>query len=246
MNILYPVVAMFLLASVCAFRQAYLRIRETLVGAIRACFLLLYRHAVERLVHYRHLAAVFEAPVRYVPLALLLPVIALPALASEPAVASLGWLSGCWADENGESGSGEHWLAPAGGSMLGISRTVRGGRTVGFEFLRIGVADDGNIVLVAAPSGQQETIFGLSSLSEDSVTFENAGHDFPQRVIYRLLAGGRLVGRIEGTVNGESRHIEFPMIRAECDEHFGGTNRVGKGGTDYGPEVVHIEQRESQ
>ena len=49
-----------------------------------------------------------------------------PALA-QPAdpLAPVAWISGCWIAEGKEHGSGEMWLAPAGGTMLGVSRTVR-------------------------------------------------------------------------------------------------------------------------
>lgn len=145
---------------------------------------------------------------------------AAPMTASGADVAELSWLSGCWAAVDGEPGSGEYWLMPAGGSMLGINRTVRNG-TVAFEFLRIAEAEDGDLVLTASPSGQESTDFSLHCLSENQVTFENARHDFPQRVTYRLLPDGVLLGSIEGTTAAGSREVEFPMRRADCDGHFG-------------------------
>ena len=58
---------------------------------------------------------------------------ALPVLAANPGVESLRWLAGCWSRTDAEAGSGEQWTAPAGGTMLGVSRTVRDGRTVEYE-----------------------------------------------------------------------------------------------------------------
>ncbi|MCB1009826.1 MAG: hypothetical protein KDB94_13155, partial [Acidobacteria bacterium] len=53
-----------------------------------------------------------------------------PELAPPPArVEALAWLAGCWAPDGGESGSVEQWTAPAGGTMLGLSRTIRNGTT---------------------------------------------------------------------------------------------------------------------
>jgi hypothetical protein len=46
--------------------------------------------------------------------------------------------------------------------------------------------------------------------------FENAAHDFPQRVLYRREAADRLVARIEGLRNGQPRGIDFPMQRMAC------------------------------
>lgn len=142
--------------------------------------------------------------------------LALPSHAGEDLVSGLKWMSGCWANMEGEAGTGEQWTAPAGRSMLGMSRTVRGGVMVAFEFLRITQGGDGKVVLVASPSGQQPATFALQSLSRHEVVFENPDHDFPQRVIYRRMSGTRLTGRVEGIVDGALRSIDFPMKKADC------------------------------
>src|SRR5690606_1322061 len=122
-------------------------------------------------------------------------------------VAALSWLAGCWAAERGEAGSGEHWMPPAGGTMLGVARTVRNGATVGHEFLQIREEADGNVVYVALPSGQAETTFVMTASAPDSVTFENPRHDFPQRITYRLLSADRLAVRIEGVRDATPRQV---------------------------------------
>ncbi len=136
--------------------------------------------------------------------------------AAETGLATLQWMAGCWANNEDESGSGEQWMAPAGRSMLGLSRTIRGGSTVAYEFLRIVEDEDGRITYIASPAGQSTTTFSLLSISDSEVVFENPAHDFPQRVIYRKLPDGGLLGRIEGTINGAERHVDFPMQKAHC------------------------------
>jgi hypothetical protein len=131
-------------------------------------------------------------------------------------IGELHWLAGCWVSDGGESGSGELWTIPAGGSMLGVNRTVRGGRTTAFEFMRITETEHGELLFIASPSGQETTVFVLLSIADDEVVFENPDHDFPQRVIYRRESPGRLLGRIEGEINGEERSIGFPMTRTDC------------------------------
>jgi hypothetical protein len=37
-------------------------------------------------------------------------------------------------------------------------------------------------------------ILGAGGMSENDVVFENKEHDFPQRIIYRLVASGKLLG----------------------------------------------------
>lgn len=129
----------------------------------------------------------------------------------------LSWLAGCWAAEKGEAGSVEHWLPLAGGTMLGIGRTVRNGRTVEHEFMQIRLDAEGRPVFIAQPSRQKEATFVATSIGERAVTFENPAHDFPQRVIYRAVGDSGLAARIEGTRNGASRGIDFPMQRIACE-----------------------------
>jgi hypothetical protein len=143
------------------------------------------------------------------------------AVAAEADITSLAWLAGCWQAEKGEVGSGEHWLPPAGGTMFGVSRTVKNGKTVEFEFVQLRVNAEGKLAFIALPSGQKETTFVASLVGKDSVTFENPQHDFPQKVIYRLQPDGRLVARIEGTRGGTLRGVDFPMKRVACDALVG-------------------------
>jgi hypothetical protein len=131
-------------------------------------------------------------------------------------VDQLAWLAGCWASERGEAGSGEQWMAPAGGTMFGVGRTVRGARTVEHEFMQIRTGADGKLVFIALPSGQRETSFPLASIGEREVVFENPQHDFPTRVSYRLQADDRLVARIEGQRDGKPRGIDVSFKRIAC------------------------------
>jgi hypothetical protein len=125
---------------------------------------------------------------------------------------SLVWLSGCWAQPRPDGLVEEQWMAPRGGSMLGMSRTVIGGKTTEYEFIRIAVVD-GALAYVARPSGQAEAVFPLKSIADGVVVFENLAHDFPQRIIYRRTAAAGVTARIEGTVKGEARGRDFPYRR---------------------------------
>ena len=130
--------------------------------------------------------------------------------------APVAWLAGCWEPQGREAGSTEQWMPPAGGLMLGMARTLRQGRVVEFEFMQIRAEADGQLVYVAQPQGRPPTDFRLVRQGEAEAVFENPTHDFPQRVIYRRESAQRLVARIEGSVQGKARGIDFPMTRAAC------------------------------
>lgn len=150
----------------------------------------------------------------------LLVVPALATTAGTTSIDELKWLAGCWATDNAETGTGEQWMQPAGGSMNGMARVVRSGQESSFEFMRITESDDGGLVFTAMPSGQSAADFTLIDIGPHKVVFENANHDFPQRVIYLLEDNNRLIGRIEGVIDGDQRSIDFPMTRIACDLPF--------------------------
>ena len=100
--------------------------------------------------------------------------------------------------------------------MLGTGQTMKDGKTVEFEFMRIH-EEKGETFFTAKPSGQPEASFKLISYKDGKVVFENPQHDFPQRVIYGKQPDGSLLARIEGEMNGQKRGIEFPFQRTKCE-----------------------------
>jgi hypothetical protein len=123
-----------------------------------------------------------------------------------------GWLAGCWSREAGGRLVEEHWMKPAGGTMIGMSRTVASGRTTAHEFLRL-VEQDGTLAYIAQPSRQKEATFVLTSIAPGDLVFENPAHDFPQRILYKRQPDGSVKARIEGKMNGQERGIDFPMAK---------------------------------
>ena len=99
---------------------------------------------------------------------------------------ALAWLAGNWRGTRGKASIEERWSEPAGGAMLGTSRTVSGGRMTAFEFLRV-VEKDGRLLYVAQPNGKTATEFTLVELEESRAVFENPFHDHPQRISYERV-----------------------------------------------------------
>jgi hypothetical protein len=133
--------------------------------------------------------------------------------APRPTLAQFAWLAGSWSFTAKGRFVTEQWMPPAGGTMLGMSRTVAGGRTVAHEFIVLREEANGDIVYEAHPSGQAAAEFTLVRWSATEAVFENLAHDFPQRIIYTLADAHTLNAAIEGTRNGELRRVEFPYQR---------------------------------
>ena len=108
----------------------------------------------------------------------------------------------------------EHWTSPSGGALVGLHKDVKGGRMVSFEFLRIEATKEGGVVYLASPAGAPVTSFRMVTLEDRRVVFENKEHDFPQRILYWLDAGGALHARIEGRQGGKDLHEEWVWAKA--------------------------------
>jgi hypothetical protein len=145
--------------------------------------------------------------------ALLITLMLTPTLSSEP-LDHLAFLSGCWALQSGTVAVEEQWNRPAGGLMLGTSRTLRAGRAVFHEFIRI--EQKGNDVFYTPRVGSAPPVsFRAVKLTAEEAVFENLEHDFPQRIIYRK-GDGSLPARIEGSVGGALKGQDFLYRRVAC------------------------------
>ncbi len=129
-----------------------------------------------------------------------------------PTISDLSWLAGDWQTApGGRAQIEEHWTQPAGGSMLGMSRTVLGVRTLEFEYLRLEKRSNG-IYYVAHPKGRcPGTEFKLTSVTTTEAVFENPAHDFPKRIIYKRTAAG-LVAKIDAGEGTKGQSFSYvPM-----------------------------------
>lgn len=120
--------------------------------------------------------------------------------AESTAMPDLRWISGHWCLDAGGEHIEEYWLPAAGDLLLGVGRTVKGGKTATFEFFRI-QSNDGATNYLAQPQGAPPTAFRLTAAGAGWARFENPSHDFPQRVEYRRTEGG-LLAQIAGIGKG--------------------------------------------
>ncbi|MBY0300662.1 MULTISPECIES: DUF6265 family protein [Sphingomonas] len=142
----------------------------------------------------------------------------LAATAAAPAPRSLddlSWMTGHWLECTPRGEAMETWSDARGGVMLGFSKSIRGTRT-DWELARIEPRPEG-IVFATSPKGQPAATFAAVSITTGEALFEARDHDFPQRVIYRR-DGDRLTGRIEGTIAGKPRAVEWHYRRAPLGE----------------------------
>jgi hypothetical protein len=133
-------------------------------------------------------------------------------------LADISWIAGDWQTPPTMSGGRrqieEHWTGVAGGTMMGMSRTVAGDKTVEFEYVRIEQRADG-IYYVAHPKARcPGTDFKLTRASATEAVFENPQHDFPKRIIYRKTADDSLTASIDGGEGTKAMSFAFRRMKS--------------------------------
>ena len=135
---------------------------------------------------------------------------------SKATLTDLAWISGCWEGRQGSAVIEEIWSKPSGGSMIGLGRTVKGNRTVSFEFMQFR-EENGSLVFLPQPQGGPRVSFPLKDSFGGKATFENLKHDFPQRVIYERKGKALMWASVEGMQNGKEERQQFVMHKVRCN-----------------------------
>lgn len=129
-------------------------------------------------------------------------------------LSDISWITGDWqTPAGGRRQIEEHWTGVAGGTMMGVSRTIAGDKTVEFEYLRIEQRADG-IFYVAHPKARcPGTDFKLTRATASEAVFENPQHDFPKRIIYRKSADDTLTASIDGGEGTKAMSFGFKKMK---------------------------------
>lgn len=119
------------------------------------------------------------------------------ALAADTETGKLDWLAGCWATP--DQTAQEVWAIEDDDLLLGFSVNIHDNKVGFYELMTIRRISDNYWVFTAHPAGQPPGSFDASQTGEQSVTFINADHDYPQQITYqrdgrRLLATISLLG----------------------------------------------------
>jgi len=130
-------------------------------------------------------------------------------------VAPAAWIAGCWVTERGKATIEEQWMAPAGGTMLGMGRTIREGKLDDYELLIIR-AKDGRVDYEAHPMMQPTAVFTATVVSDTLLQFENPRHDFPRLIAYQRRGADSLVARIAAGPAKGDQQILFAYHRVAC------------------------------
>jgi hypothetical protein len=130
-------------------------------------------------------------------------------------IQQLSFMTGCWAVTENGSSTEEIWTAPSGGTMMGLSRTVKNSQTVFTEYMQVREQDGVLTMFVQLRMGEKVTAFKLTTMGNREALF-TTGLAWPRQLLYRLEAGS-LFAKLEGAQNGREVAQVFPYKRVKCD-----------------------------
>lgn len=121
------------------------------------------------------------------------------------------WIADSWVSASGETTSYEEWKVINDDLFEGGSKTIKEGKVIFSESLKIEKTADGIYYVADVAHNPAPVKFKLTSVTDTSAVFENPDHDFPKKITY-LLEEGNLHAFIEGPgKDGNIKKVDFYM-----------------------------------
>lgn len=109
----------------------------------------------------------------------------------------------------------EAWTRVNDSLMEGRSDFVIGDSVMPFETVRLERRGEGFVYEVhsATHPGETPVVFRLSSFSDSGFVAEDPAHDFPKRILYRLVTVDSIFARVDGGPADSAHKDEFRYSR---------------------------------
>lgn len=121
------------------------------------------------------------------------------------------WIADSWVSASGETTSYEEWKVINDDLFEGGSKTIKEGKVIFSESLKIEKTADGIYYVADVAHNPAPVKFKLTNVTDTSAVFENPDHDFPKKITY-LLEEGNLHAFIEGPgKDGNIKKVDFYM-----------------------------------
>jgi hypothetical protein len=126
------------------------------------------------------------------------------------------FMLGCWRGTGSDGDDIEERYSVSARSIVGETSFLHQDKVVQRETTVINVLD-GRVVMVPTVDGRSSVSFTLKPMAEERrAIFENATHDFPQRILYSSSSDGGLIARVEGNEKGQVKSLEWKMRHIPC------------------------------
>jgi hypothetical protein len=127
----------------------------------------------------------------------------------------MNWLVGNWENKMPEGTLTESWKKDNDSIFSGDSYFITPKDTVHFESIELTQKGE-ELIYIATVIGQNNDApvdFKLMSDTENTFSFENLAHDYPQKITYKKVDGNNLVATISGKQQGKESQESYPMHR---------------------------------
>lgn len=138
-----------------------------------------------------------------------------PVSISYSKLSKTSWLLGTWQRQSSKGILTESWQKLNDSTFIGQSLFVSGDDTLSSESIRL-KQQNGKLYYIPTVSGQNDgkaIVFALTSLTDSTVTFENPGHDFPQKIEYWFQKPDSLIAEVSSMAGELKKSIVFRMKR---------------------------------
>ncbi|WP_396141840.1 DUF6265 family protein [Flavobacterium sp.] len=126
----------------------------------------------------------------------------------------MNWLLGNWENEMPEGVLTETWTKENDSTFSGTTYFIINKKdTVHSEAIILSQLNDELVYrpTVKGQNNDEPVDFKLSSESENSFSFENPKHDYPQKIVYKKVNENSLVATISGIQQGKESSESYPM-----------------------------------
>ncbi|MEQ1823842.1 MAG: DUF6265 family protein [Fimbriimonadaceae bacterium] len=127
---------------------------------------------------------------------------------SSPTIDDLRFMQGSWTAERGTGVSEETWMPPSGRTMLGVSRTIREGKTRFTEFLQIEELEGKLKLTICQKLGGSAITLTASKWTGQEVIFEPVDDPNNASVAYRAVKND-LHATVSGVRDSAPYTLEF-------------------------------------
>lgn len=125
------------------------------------------------------------------------------------------WLVGSWGHTSSEGTLAENWVQVSDSIYKGESFFIINKDTVFAEYIDLSESN-GKLTYTVSVKGQNDekpVPFGMTSINDKTIVFENSGHDFPSKITYNKINNDSLVAVITGVQKGKPATETFAMKR---------------------------------
>ena len=126
----------------------------------------------------------------------------------------MNWLVGQWKSKTSEGLLTETWSKENDSTFLGQTYFIKNEKdTVHSESIVLTQSKDELIYrpTVKGQNNDESVDFKLTTELENSFTFENPKHDYPQKITYKKINEKSLIATISGQQQGKSSSESYPM-----------------------------------